>query len=111
MIWMHNSEISVPHVQSHIPLGCSFESIGPDADITAMRAATKNKQAISGNLDPIKILMNGSPELVASEVERIIGICKDGGHYIFAPGEMNPRQVPEENMRTMMSTAKKLSRY
>ena len=41
MIWMHNSETKLDHLLSHLPLGVSFESIGPDADIGKMREATK----------------------------------------------------------------------
>jgi hypothetical protein len=33
MILMHNSETKVDHVLSHLPLGVSIESVGPDADI------------------------------------------------------------------------------
>ena len=29
MIWLHNSEIKTDHVVAHIPMGMSFESIGP----------------------------------------------------------------------------------
>lgn len=111
MMWMHNSEIEVKHVLSHRPLGLSFESIGPAADIAEIRQATKGKQAISGNLDPIEVLWRGTPESIASEVKRIMSICKDGGGYIFAPGEMNPYQVPVENMHAMMQTAKSLAKY
>jgi uroporphyrinogen-III decarboxylase len=111
MMWMHNSEISIPHVLSHIPLGLSFESIGPAADIAAMRAATKGKHAISGNLNPIEVLWRGTSESIAKEVERIIGVCKESGGYIFNTGEMNPRQIPEENMLAMMKTAKNLAKY
>ena len=109
MIWMHNSEISIPHVLSHRPLGVSFESVGPAADIYEMRKATRGKQAISGNLDPIEVLWRGTPETVAVEVKRIMEICKPGGGYIFNTGEMNPRQIPVENMNAFMGTAKKLS--
>lgn len=111
MMWMHNSEIQVKHVLSHLPLGVSFESIGPAANIAEIRQATKGKQAISGNLDPIEVLWRGTPESIAAEVKRIMAICKDGGGYIFAPGEMNPYQVPAENMHAMMQTAKSLAKY
>jgi uroporphyrinogen decarboxylase len=111
MIWMHNSEISIPHVLSHIPLGLSFESIGPAADIVAMRAATKGKHAISGNLDPIEVLWRGTPESVTAEAERIMNICKPGGGYIFNTGEMNPMQVPAENMRAFIQAGKRLAQY
>jgi uroporphyrinogen-III decarboxylase len=96
------------HVLSHIPLGVSFESIGPDADIRQIREATKGKQAISGNLDPLKVLWQGNPESIAAEVQRIMGICKEGGGFIFNSGEMNPREIPEENMMAFMETAQKL---
>ncbi|MCX6991844.1 MAG: hypothetical protein NT011_01750 [Kiritimatiellaeota bacterium] len=111
MIWMHNSEIRKAHVLSHIPLGLSFESIGPAADIAEIRAATKDKQAISGNLDPIEVLWRGTPESITKEVARIMQTCKPGGGYIFNTGEMNPRDIPEENMLAMMKAAKKLSEY
>lgn len=111
MIWMHNSEIKKDHVLAHVPLGLSFESIGPAADIAEIRAATKGKLAISGNLDPIEVLWRGTPQLIEKEVERIMKICKPGGGYIFNTGEMNPRDIPEENMMAMMKAAKKLADY
>jgi len=111
MVWMHNSEISLPHIVSHIPLGPSFESIGPAADMAEVRKHTVGRHAVSGNLDPIEVLWRGNPELVAQEVKRIMGICKDGGGYIFNTGEMNPRDIPEENMRAFMKTAKSLAKY
>jgi uroporphyrinogen decarboxylase len=111
MIWMHNSEIILEHVLSHIPLGVSFESIGPDGDILEIRNATKGIQPISGNLDPIKVLWQGNPDSIKADVERIMGICKPGGGFIFNSGEMNPRMIPEENMDAYMQSAKLLSEY
>ncbi len=111
MMLMHNSEILVDHVLSHLPLKVSVESVGPDSDIREMREATRGKVALCGNLDPINVLWKGSPETIAAEVERIMGICKEGGGYIFNTGEMVPRFVPEENMEAFMSTAKKLAAY
>jgi uroporphyrinogen-III decarboxylase len=111
MIWMHNSETRLDNVLSHLPLGLSFESIGPDADIREIRKATKGLQPISGNLDPIKVLWQGNPDSISAEVERIMGICKEGGGFIFNTGEMNPREIPEENMDAYMQTARKLAEY
>jgi MtaA/CmuA family methyltransferase len=111
MMWLHNSEIEVEHVRSHFPLGYSFENIGPDADIKQIREAAKGNVPISGNIDPIKVLWKGTPELVEREVERIINTCKDGGGFIFSSGEMVPRQTPEENMSAMVRTVKRLAAY
>jgi uroporphyrinogen decarboxylase len=111
IVIMHNSEIKADHVLSHLPLGVSIESIGPDAAIREIREATKNKVPICGNLDPINVLWKGTPESISHDVERIMGICKEGGGYIFNTGEMVPRFVPEENMTAYMSTARKLAEY
>ena len=81
------------------------------ADMAEMRQATKGKLAISGNLDPLEVLWKGNPDLIAEEAERIMNICKPGGGYIFNTGEMNPRDVTEENMIAYMSAAKRLSDY
>jgi len=111
MIWMHNSETNLENVLSHLPLGLSFENIGPAADIDEISAALKGKAAISGNLDPLRVLWEGTPELVRRETARIINSCKQNGGYIFNTGEMNPGDVPAENMKAMITTAKSLSVY
>jgi len=110
-IWLHNSEIKLPHIMSHKSLGVSFESIGPDANIAEIREGTRGRQAISGNLNPIEVLWRGTPELIRQEVERIMKICKPGGGYIFATGEMNPMQVPAENMKGLMDRSRELAEY
>jgi uroporphyrinogen-III decarboxylase len=111
MIWLHNSEIKTDHITAHAPMGMSFESIGPAADIREVREATRGRMPISGNLDPIATLWQGTPETIASDVERIMKICKEGGGYIFNTGEMNPGQVPEVNMMAYMKNAKRLAEY
>ena len=110
-IWMHNSEILLNHVISHLPLGVSIEGIGPAGDMRQIREATRGRQAISGNLDPIDILWKGKPEIIASEVKRIMGICKEGGGFVMCTGEMNPREIPEENMDAYMTASQKLAEY
>ena len=111
MIWLHNSEEKLPHVLTHLPLEASIENLGPGADLQELRDGTRGKQAISGNLDPIEVLWRGTPDSIAKEVERIMGICKPGGGYVFNTGEMNPRDVPAENMAACMAVAKKLAEY
>jgi uroporphyrinogen-III decarboxylase len=111
MIWLHNSEIRVEHVRSHLGLGNSFESIGPDANIREIREATIGRKPISGNIDPIKVLWHGTPESIEREVERIVHICKDGGGYIFNSGETIPGETAEENILSLMRTAKRLAEY
>jgi uroporphyrinogen decarboxylase len=111
MIWMHNSETELDNVLSHLPVGMSFESIGPDGDIRRIREATRGIQPISGNLDPLKVLWQGNPDTISAEVNKMMSICKEGGGFICNTGEMNPRDTPVENMEAYMSTAWNLADY
>ena len=106
---IHNSEIKPDYLLAEAELGVDIINVGPAADIGECKAALAGKCCFSGNLDPIEVLMRGTPELVASEAERIMTTCKKGGGYCFNTGEMNPRDVPAENMHALVKTAKKLA--
>ena len=109
MTFLHNSEISLPHVEIECELGAEVISIGPGADLERIKAFTEGKRCIMGNLDPIEILMKSTPAKIEKEVERIMNIGKRGAGYIFNVGEMVPRDTPTENMKAMMQRAKRLS--
>ncbi len=106
---LHNSETQVPYLLAEVETGVDIISVGPDADIAAVKQALAGKCCFSGNLDPIEVLMRGTPEQVAAETTRIMGICTPEGGYLFNTGEMNPRDTPAENMHAMMRTAKRLA--
>jgi uroporphyrinogen decarboxylase len=79
---------------------------GPAADIAAVRTALTGKTCFSGNLDPIEVLMRGTPQQVAAEARRIVRTCYDQGGYLFCTGEMTPRDVPFDNMKAMIRAAR-----
>ncbi|MCK5803370.1 MAG: hypothetical protein KAI66_11080 [Lentisphaeria bacterium] len=106
---LHNSETKVPYLLAEIETGVDIINAGPDADIAAVKEALSGKCCFTGNLDPIEVLMRGTPEQVATEAERIMSICKPRGGYLFNTGEMNPRDTPAENMRAMMQAAKRMA--
>lgn len=103
---LHNSEISIPHLLAESELGVDIINVGPAANIAEVKKNLAGKQCFSGNLDPIEILMRGTPKQVANEARRIINICKVGGGYIFNTGEMNPRDTPVENMKAMIEAVR-----
>jgi MtaA/CmuA family methyltransferase len=108
IIYLHNSEVQVPHLLAESELGVDIVSVGPAADILTVKTALTGRQCFSGNLDPIEVLMRGTPLQVAQETRRIMNICAAGGGYIFNAGEMNPRDVPVENMKAMIQAAKEV---
>jgi uroporphyrinogen decarboxylase len=109
IIHLHNSEISIPYLLAESELGVDIINCGPAADIAEVRKALTGKCCFTGNLDPIEVLMRGTPEQVAKEAERIVKIGYSDGGYMFNTGEMNPRDIPAENMRAMIRAARKAS--
>ena len=109
IIHLMNSEISIAYLLAESELGVEIISCGPAADLAEVRKVLTGKSCLSGNLDPIEVLMRGTPEQVAEEAERIVKIGYSDGGYIFNTGEMNPRDTPVENMKTMIETVRKCS--
>lgn len=107
IVHLMNSEVSVPYLLAESELGVDIISCGPGADMAEVRKALTGKTCFSGNLDPIEVLMRGTPEQVAREAERIVNICYPKGGYLFCTGEMNPRDTPVENMRAMIAAVRR----
>jgi uroporphyrinogen decarboxylase len=107
IIHLMNSEVSIPHLLAEAELGVDIISCGPAADMAEVRKALTGKVCFSGNLDPIAVLMRGTPDVVAADAERIVRLCHPGGGYLFSTGEMNPRDTPEENMRAMIAAVRR----
>jgi uroporphyrinogen decarboxylase len=109
MVFLHNSEISIPHIELEIELKPDVVSVGPAADMEAVLQAAHGKVCIMGNVDPIEVLLRGTPEQVEKEVERIMAIGRKGTGFILNSGEMIPRDVPVENMRAMIRRGHQLA--
>jgi uroporphyrinogen decarboxylase len=107
IVHIHNSEVLVPYLLAEVELGVDIVNCGPAADIGEVCQALAGKCCVSGNLDPIEVLMKGTPDEVARETERIVRIGRSHGGYLFNTGEMNPRDVPVENMKAMIQSARR----
>ena len=107
LVHVHNSEIRAAYLSVEAEMGADILNVGPAGDMNEIAPVLAGKNCFSGNLDPIEVLMRGTPEHIESEVRRIINICRPGGGYLFCTGEMNPRDVPEENMRALVAAVRK----
>ncbi len=102
----HASEEKIGHLQLQASSGVDVLSVGPGLDIAEAKAAVGDRVCLIGNLDPVNILMNGTPEQVAAEAARVMEIGKQNGGYLFNTGEMVPRGTPIENMEAMLHAAR-----
>lgn len=107
----HASEHKPEHMKAQAATGISALSVGPGVDMKVAKEAVGSKVCIMGNVDPIKTLLEGTPEETYQRSKEILEIGKQNGGYIFNSGEMIPRDIPEENMRAFLKAGKDFGGY
>jgi [methyl-Co(III) methylamine-specific corrinoid protein]:coenzyme M methyltransferase len=78
------------------------DGISVDQSVDVATAAGKVKKAtIVGNLDPVNVLWNQTPEAVREQSQKVI----DAGAGLLAPGCGIVSKTPTENLRAMIEVA------
>ena len=85
-------------------LGCEIVDLDFLAPIAEGRAAMGPQQVLLGNIDPVRVLRNSTPEAVYAAIEE----ChrQAGPRYIVGAGCEVPRDTPPENVRALVSYAR-----
>ncbi len=80
-------------------LNCEIVDLDSLAPMSEARAGMGANQIILGNLNPVSILKNGSPQLVLEEVAK----ChrEAGARFIVGAGCEVPRDTPVENLQAL----------
>lgn len=84
-------------------LDCEIVDLDSMVALADGRRAMGENQILLGNLDPVRILKNGS----AADVSRALAVCgrEAGSRYIVGAGCEIPRDTPEANVRAMVEFA------
>jgi uroporphyrinogen decarboxylase len=82
-----------------------FQFSCPEMDPVELKKEFGKDLVFWGGIDVQKFLPNATPEGVAEEVKRIIGIMRPGGGYIFAPSHNIQADIPPANLEAMYNTA------
>jgi MtaA/CmuA family methyltransferase len=84
-------------------LGCDMIDLDSMVSVAKARQAMGPGQVLAGNVDPVKVLCEGTPEGIVAAVVR----CREeaGPRYILAAGCEVPRQTPAANVRALASAA------
>ncbi len=95
-----------------------FSEIGADilnldslVDLTEVKQLLGDKVCIKGNLDPVRVFLEGTPETVEQACQQAIRQAGMGGRYILSPGCEVPRDTPPENLAALVEAAKKHGAY
>jgi MtaA/CmuA family methyltransferase len=84
-------------------LGCEIVDLDFLAPVAEGRQKMGSAQVLLGNLNPVAVLRNGTPEIVAEQIE----LChrQAGSRFIVGAGCEVPRDTPSENLRALCEYA------
>jgi uroporphyrinogen decarboxylase len=82
---------------------CFFD---PSVDLEIYKNKIGGKICLIGNIHPLKILRESTPENVLNECIRQIKIMKNVGGYVLSPGGEIAAGTPEKNIDVMIESIK-----
>lgn len=85
--------------------GADCISLDHKTDIAKAREVLHGKICVAGNVDPVKILLQGTAQNVEDACRGVIKAAGADGGFILMPGCDIPPTVPYENIRQFMRTA------
>jgi len=106
MVFHHPNDPSPERLLYMAGIGSDVITVGDGADIVAVSAEMGDRICLMGNVDPIPFFGEGTPQLMETEVQRIIdGVSAKGGH-ILSSGAAIPVESKSENMTSFVQTAR-----
>jgi MtaA/CmuA family methyltransferase len=85
-------------------LGCDIVDLDSMSPVCEAREAMGATQVLLGNIDPVRVLLNGT----LAEVEQAVAACHEqaGAAFIVGAGCEVPRDTPDANLRAMIRYAR-----
>jgi len=86
--------------------GASCISLDHKTDIAKAKQVLGGKMCFGGNVDPVAVMLQGTPELVEKTCKEIIEKAGTDGGFVLMPGCDIPPTVPYENIQAFINTAR-----
>lgn len=84
---------------------------GVDVDLSHLKQMVGDKVCVLGNVDPLSVMVQGTPKEVKEESKKCIEKAARGGGFILSAGGSLSLETPPENMHAMVAAAEKYGRY
>lgn len=84
--------------------GLSLDAPMVFGDLTAK---VPDNIALIGNVDPVNVMLTGTPEKVELETQKLVDEMKDADNFILSTGCDLPMETPMENIEAFMKVARK----
>ena len=103
--FVFHDEIRANRLADQAKVGADVIGIGNDTNLQEARRMLGNRVCLSGNVDPVKVLLQGSPRDVANAVKQCIRDAGEDGGFIVNTGECVCRDTPPENLEAFVRAA------
>jgi len=80
-------------------------------DLGALKRRVGLRIALKGNVDPVTVLLNGTPREVEREVRCCIDTAAEGGGYVLGTADSTVIGTPFENIHAFVEAGIKYGRY
>jgi len=103
--FIFHDEIRMNRLVDQAKVGADVIGVGNDTNLQEARRMLGNRVCLSGNVDPVKVLLRGSPRDVRNAVKRCIRDAGEDGGFIVNTGECVCRDTPIENLEAFVRAA------
>ncbi len=82
-----------------------------DCDLRDLKQRFGHKLALMGNLHTTDVMLRGTPERVRQACVEAMDAAAEGGGFVLSTGDQCGRDTPDENLFTMVRTAREYGEY
>lgn len=102
---------SLPIIGNMAEAGSDIIDLDQNVDILKAKEAMGDRSTIRGNLDPIGVMVNGTPDQVLEASRECIEKAKPGGRFILAPGCTVAYNTPPANIHALQRAVEEFGAY
>lgn len=108
--FIFHDEVNIDRLVAESKVGADVVGIGNDTDLKDARRNLGDRVCLSGNIDPVKILLQGSTVDISQEVKKSIQNAGVKG-FILNTGECVCRDTPPENIEAFVNAGLKHGKF
>ena len=86
--------------------GADVIEVDHKVDLETAKRVIGDRACVIGNVDPVTVLLQGTPERVRAAADECLAAAAGGGSYILGSGCIVPRITPLENVRAMVEAVR-----
>lgn len=112
-VCLYHSDGNLGHLIEAIPgtgANCLY-SFDPHTDLQRFVDAIGDRVCLMGNLDPIRVMRNGTVDDVKAAVRTMLAVGKKARGFVLSTGGELANGTPPENIRAALETVETYGRY